>query len=52
MRYALRGPAHQLAVLVRMRIKITPMAIIIIAQSTSHAPSMRQQLRLRRGFAL
>ena len=51
MRSALRGPAHQLAVPVRMRI-ILSMAIIIIAQSTSHAPPMRQQLRLRRGFAL
>ena len=53
MRSALRGPAHQLAVPVRMRtVFIAPMAIIIIAQSTSHAPSMRQQLRLSRGFAL
>ena len=38
MRSALRGPAHQLAVPVRMRIILISMAIIIIAQSTSHAP--------------
>ena len=39
MRSAFRGPAHQLAV--RMRINnniIAPMAIIIMAQATSHAP--------------
>ena len=35
MRSALRGPAHQLAVRMRTR---APMAIIIISQSTSHAP--------------
>ena len=39
MRSALRGPAHQLAVPVRMRINIHDRPIIIIAQTTSHAPA-------------